>query len=478
MELTQYLAIARRWWWLLVLATVIGGGAAYGASQLVTPTYRATVTLLVVVQQESGIVGLADVQASEQLASTFTELVTVRPVLVAAIERGELTLSPDELEERLSVESPSATQLLEITAEASTAGSARDIANVVAETFIDLNQTVLSSRRGLLTVVEPAVAPLEPSAPSLTLNTVLGAVLALAATATIIGLVEYLDDTVKNEETVARLTGLPVVGHVARFARRGKPADALRAAIDPQSREAEAYRSIRTSVTFSVGSEQRIRRLLVTSPGPREGKSVTAANLAVVFALAGSRIALVDANLRRPVQHQIFGVANTSGLTNLLVSNSIFIEQVVQQTAYDRVWLLPSGPLPANPSELLGSGRMYELLHALERQFDIVILDSPPLLAVSDAAAVSSMVSASVVVVQQAKTRSKELRTAVERLAMAGRPIAGVVLNLISGSQHQYHPDYQPTRVTTARQRGRGPRRAAGPAGATAGRAPGSDTPG
>lgn len=456
MELTRYLGVARRWWWLLVLTAALGGATAYLASSLVTPTYSATTTLLVVQQQEAGTVGLADLQASERLANTFTELVTVRPVLESAIARAGLSMTPEELEARLSVTSPPTTQLLEIAAEASAPELARDLANIVAETFIDSNQSALANRPGIVTIVERAEAPLAPSAPNVALNAIVGAFLAFVSAGAIVTARDYLDDTVKDDASVADLTGLPVVGYVPQFTRPSKASDALKAGVAPQSREAEAYRSIRTNITFSLGSESGVRRLLVTSPGPGEGKSTTAANLAVVFGLAGARVALIDADLRRPTQHRQFGVPNTSGLTNLLASGGASTEDAVHRTAYHQVWLVPSGPIPGNPSELLGSGRMSQLLVQLEQNFDIVILDAPPVLAVTDPAVLSRLVSASVVVVQQGKTRSSELKTSVQRLAVSGRPIAGVVINRVSHAEHRYYyPDYETAQTTRARENGR-----------------------
>ena len=442
MELSHYLVMARRWWWLLLLIAIVGGASAYAVSKLVTPTYEATTTLLVVHQQETGSVGLSDLQASERLANTFSELVTVRPVLESAIARAGLTFTPEELEERLTVNNPPTTQLLEITAKASTAPVARDLANAVAEAFIDSNQSALSSRPGIVSMVESAVAPMEPSEPSPLRNTLLGGFLALMATAGIIAVVEYLDDTVKSDEIVGELTGVPVIGHVSRFKRPLKPSEQLRAALDPRSREAEAYRSLRTNLRYTLGSEEGAKRLLITSPGPGEGKSTTAANLAVVFGLAGARVLVVDADLRRPTQHRIFGVPNTSGLTNILASSSVGFERALQRTAHDRVWLLSSGAISANPSELLGSGRMDELLTEMDRRFDVIVLDTPPALAVTDAAVLSSTASATVVVIQHGKTRTGELRHAIQRLAVGGRPIGGVVINRVSGSTSNYYYAY------------------------------------
>lgn len=465
MELSRYAAIARRWWWLLLLTTLLGGATAWVASQLVTPTYRATATLLVVQQQDEGNIGIADLQASERLANTFTRLVTVRSVLEEAIERGGFALTPEELEERLAVSSPPTTQLLEITAEASSPEAARDIANVVGETFIASNEASIGSRPGIVSIVERAQTPLEPSAPNAALNAMIGALLAFAATAVVVAAVEYMDDTVKTDEQVEQVTGLPVVGYVTQFSRPAKAADHLRAGLDPHSREAEAYRSMRTNLTFALGTAAGApKRLLVTSAGPGEGKSTTAANLAIVFGLAGSRVLVVDADLRRPAQHRLFGIPNTSGLTSLLAHSGVTLDEAVQRTTYERVWLLPSGPVPANPSELLGSGRAQELLDAIEKHFDVVILDAPPLLAVTDAAVLSSFVSASVVVVQHARTRSDELRGAVQRLAVGGKPIAGVVLNRVSREQPGYYYHEYPTRQTAADHRKTAATDKAGPA--------------
>lgn len=442
MGVTRYMAVARRWWWLLLLTTMIGGVSAYVISRIVTPTYEATTTLLVVHQQETGSVGLADLQASERLANTFSELVTVRPVLESAIARAGLSMTPQELEDRLTVNNPPTTQLLEITAEASSASAARDLANVVADAFIDSNQSALGSRPGIVSMVESAEAPAEPSEPSPVRNALVGAFLALLATAGIIALVEYLDDTVKSDDTVGALTGVPVVGHVWQFKKPARASEQLRTALDPRSREAEAYRSIRTNLTYTLGNLEGAKRLMVTSPGPSDGKSTTAANLAVVFALAGARVVVVDADLRRPSQHRIFGIPNTNGLANILAGGAVGLDQAVQRTAHERVWLLASGPIPANPSELLGSGRMEQLLATLEDHFEIIIVDTPPALAVTDAAVVSSNVSATIVVVKHGKTRSAELKHTVQRLAVAGRPIGGVVLNGVHDSSHSYYDAY------------------------------------
>lgn len=460
MSANSALVLTRRWWWLLLVCAVVGGGIAYGAATLVTPTYRASATLLVVQQQDPNSIGLSDLQASERLANTFARLVTVRPVLEAAITRGEFSLSPSELRGRITVTRPAATQLLVVTAEASQADAASDLANAVAGAFIESSQSDLANRSGLVSVVEHALVPSAPSAPNKPMIAILAATISLIAAAGLVILVEYLDDTVKDDDAVDRLTGLPVVGHVIQFGRPARPAEALRAAIEPRSREAEAYRSVRTNLTYSADSaDEATIRLMVTSPAAGEGKSTTVANLAIVFGLAGSRVLVLDADLRRPSQHRYFGVPNAAGLSTLLAGDAD-PRSVVQRTAHENVWILSSGPLPAHPSELLGSPQTAELINKLSAHFDALIIDSPPALAVTDATLLARLVTTCIVVVQHGKTRNDELRLAVQRLAVAGKPIAGVVINRAREAQsHYYYARYEgrpaadrKTRQTAARQ--------------------------
>lgn len=439
MDLTRYLAIARRAWLPLLLSVIVGAVLAYTASRLVTPTYRATATLLVIQQQTEGVVGLADLQASERLANTFSELVTVRPVLEEAIARGGFDLTVEEMRSRLTVVSPPATQLLEITAEASTGEAARDLANTVASVFIRSNQSALANRPGIVSIVERAEAPGRPAAPNAVFNAIAAGVLSLLAASIIVVVAEYLDDTVKTDEQVAELTGLPVIGHVLRFP--GSADSQLQAGTEPSGQAAEAYRAIRTNVTYALAPGGAVR-LLVTSARAGEGKSTTAANLGIVFGLAGSRVLLVDADLRRPSQHRIFGVSNGTGLSSILTRPEVDVRSVVQRTTYERVWVLPSGPIPGTPSELLGSARMTAFLELASEHFDVVLLDTPPVLAVTDPVVLLARASTALVVAEHGKTRTGELKLAVQRLAMSGKPISGIVLNRAGATVMGYYAEY------------------------------------
>ncbi|MDA0270103.1 MAG: polysaccharide biosynthesis tyrosine autokinase [Chloroflexi bacterium] len=439
MDLHLVLHIARRWWWLVLAATLAGAALAYGVSTRLTPTYRATTTLLVVQTPTTGVVQLNDIQTAERLANTFSRLVTLRPVLDRAVAQGPLPLTPDELLKRLTVRNPPATQLLEVSARSSQPELAALIANTVAQAFIDSNASAATSRPGQVSVVEEALPPLSPVAPRPLVNAVLGAFLLLLLSAALVALLEYLDDTVKSAEQASELTSLPTLGRIEQFERLRNPREQLQAAQRPRSTIAEAYRAARTNLTYAIDLGRDRRLVLVTSPGPGEGKTTTAANLAVVFGLAGHRVCVVDTDLRRPTVHRVFGVENTEGLTNLLLAREPEFERAVQRSVHTNVSVLSSGPLPPNPSELLGSARMQEIMDWLRERFDIVLLDSPPALVVTDASVLATLVDGIVIVARAGKTRRGAIVATVEELAQTGRPIAGLILNRVQARESGYY---------------------------------------
>jgi capsular exopolysaccharide synthesis family protein len=203
--------------------------------------------------------------------------------------------------------------------------------------------------------------------------------------------------------------------------------DGLITLTDPRSPVAEAYRTLRTNLYFS-SLDKPIRTLVVTSAAPEEGKSTTLANLAVTIAQGGRRTILADCDLRRPSLHEIFGVSNAHGLTTMMVEASALAQPPLVATGVDNLWLLPSGPLPPNPAELLGSNRMDEVIAALKAQAEMVLFDAPPVIAVTDAAVLASKVDAVLLVVSAGRTRREHVQRARALLDRAGIRLIGAVL--------------------------------------------------
>jgi non-specific protein-tyrosine kinase len=209
---------------------------------------------------------------------------------------------------------------------------------------------------------------------------------------------------------------------------------------DPRSVTAEAYRALRTNLSFS-SLDDPIRTLVVTTPAPQENKSLVISNLAVIMAQGGNRTILVDCDLRRPALHEIFGVDNSTGLTTMMLDESAMAAPPLHQTEIENLWLLPSGPLPPNPADLLGSRRMDTVIDQLKEAADIVLLDAPPVISVTDAAVLGSKVDGVVLVVSAGLTRREHAVRAKEMLAKVNIRIVGAVLDnaptdVLSGSYY------------------------------------------
>jgi protein-tyrosine kinase len=214
----------------------------------------------------------------------------------------------------------------------------------------------------------------------------------------------------------------------------------LIAETDPRSAASEAYRTLRTNIQFA-GLDHPCRSILVTSATAGEGKTTTAANLAIVMAQAGSPVCLVDSDLRRPNLHRLFGLDNTRGLTTALLEDLPFA-QVARPTRVPNLAILTSGPLPPNPAELVGSKRMRELLEGASSTFDLVLCDSPPILAVSDPVALAAQCDGVILAVRVGTVAQDMVRRAAEQVAAVKGKILGVLLNHVNLSRHGYHYGY------------------------------------
>jgi capsular exopolysaccharide synthesis family protein len=274
-------------------------------------------------------------------------------------------------------------------------------------------------------------------------------------------LIDYLDDSVKTKDDLERiLPKVPVIGLIPAVPG-WRPTDKPRVVSldEPTSAAAEAYRTLRTSVQF-LALEQPLRSLQVTSPGAEEGKTTTLANLGVALASAGHRVVIVCCDLRRPRVHEFFGLDNSIGFTSILLGSvplSSAIQPVRRQPGLS---ILPSGQVPPNPSELLTSARTLEVFTSLQAEADIVLVDSPPVLPVTDALVLSGRVDATLVVSVAQVTTKKELARAIELLQQVDAPIVGTVLNGVTaegayGYDYRYAPYYSARDAAPARANGR-----------------------
>jgi succinoglycan biosynthesis transport protein ExoP len=314
------------------------------------------------------------------------------------------------------------------------------------------NITTLQRRVNSLDIVESAQVSGPSGQTSTFIQLLLGAVVGLALAAGAILVIEYLDDSVRTPEEATQTLALPMLAAISRF---GKPRDPYSQRLitynDPGSHVSEEYRTLRTNLLFSSNGTSDKGIYIVTSPGPSEGKSVTTANLAVTIAMAGWRVLLIDADLRRPKIHEIFGLDNSLGLSTLLSADpsevlnhsrdgARSLAECLQDTDIPGLRVITSGYLPLNPTEVLGSVSMQRWFHEFRSStnVDIVLFDSPPALVVADSAVLASAIEVPVVMVLEAgRTRRGAALRAKEQFKQLGIDVSGIVLNAVNPKEQR-----------------------------------------
>ena len=353
----------------------------------------------------------------------------------------------DDLEVNIDITKAKLAEAEETLAGTFSARQIADIQNQIAALQQKLNAYQLNysqllafrEQRGpnTISVVDPAVVPTQPIGPNVMRTVLLAAAVGLVLAAGTAFLLEYLDDTIKSPEDVEKAMGVHTLAGISRI-QVEEIRDTLITAQRPRSPISESYRVLRTSLQFSsLGTP--LRSFLVTSPSPVEGKSTTAANLAVVMAQEGRAVVLVDADLRRPVLHRIFELGNKSGLSNLLLQEVPDLDGYLQPTGVDNLRLLNSGPLPPNPSELLASERMDTLIEYLKAETNVIIFDSPPALTVTDALVLAAKTDGVLLVVDSGRSRRAAAAEAVERFRQTGAHLLGAVLNRFQSRRAGYY---------------------------------------
>jgi succinoglycan biosynthesis transport protein ExoP len=491
--LRGYLQIVRtrRWW--VIAVSLLGLGVSLALSLTATKQYTATAQLLV---QSVGSVNLTTGANSNGLTSADveTELQLVTSAQVQSQVRAQLGSAPG-----ISATEVGATNVIAVTAVSPDPARAARIANTYARAFVSWstataisNLAVAESQLGSqidalgkeigrlpasssaqvaaltneeavlkgqlaqlqvagatassgLELVTPATAPTSPSSPKPVQNALLGLLAGLALGLGAAFLRDTLDDRLTSGETVERVSGAPLLATVPMVPSwRKKSRRAVVAVSDPTSQPAEAYRSLRTSLQFAR-PDRPVRTLLVTSPSAGDGKTATVVNLGAVFAQAGARTVLVSCDLRRPGFGQFFPPDQRAELSTVLAGDESLESALTSVRGAEGLWVLGTRSVAANPTELLGSLRMRSVVAELTRRFDIVLIDSPPVLPVADAVILSGYADAVLLVAAAGKTRRAELRRTKEKLARASAPVVGVVLNKASAQgDYGYYGGYEP----------------------------------
>ncbi|MBN1283785.1 MAG: polysaccharide biosynthesis tyrosine autokinase [Anaerolineae bacterium] len=437
MQILDYIKVFWRRKWIIIFTMLAAAAAAFVGTSKLQPIYVSYVTLRVYTYTTGTADFLShDIMYAERLMQTYIEMVTSYPILDAMMETLELEDLPT-IEATYTLN----TEFLTIKVEAPEPEVAADAAALLAELLIKeievpretvqigvLEVPGLSSDplqrdgKSRVEVFEPARMPESGGAPNKSMFLAMGTIIGLVGGVMLAAVIENLDTKLYSTDQIERATGLPALGAIpaARKARQVRAASEVFA-------YAEAFRRLRTNL-FAAQPGSPVRTLVVTSAEPEEGKSTVVVNLGLSIAQTGSRVILVDADMRRPVLHTLLDLSNEVGLSNVLADETP-LDEAVQASWLPGMTALTSGPLDPDAAEWLGSSKLAALLDRLAQQYDAVLLDASSLLAVTDAAVLAQRVDAVLLVVQCARTRRPAVQAAIQELAQVNVEPLGVVAN-------------------------------------------------
>jgi capsular exopolysaccharide synthesis family protein len=443
MELRDYLRIIRKRAWLIVLAGLLCPAAALVSSEATIPVYQATAKLLVVAKTDPGG-GTASAYEgtllSQQLVKSFAQILESRATAEAALRLDPQPFTPRQLQAKISAEPVTETLLINLSVEDTNPARAKRLANSVARAFMTALPELQSGSALRVSLVEPALTPTEPIRPRTGLNVAVGLVFGLMLGVGVAFLREFLDRSVKTPEALEIAAGAPVVGTIPPFKAAKQP---IPVAEQPRTAAAEAFRKLRTNFAF-LGVDRESLCCVVTSPSAADGKSTVAANLGIAVAQAGQRVVVIDADLRKPTLHKLFGLPQRVGTTTVLLDQAS-VHDSIQHLGPDLPDVLTSGQLPPNPSELLGSRRMEELLAELRAAYEVVVVDCAPLLPVTDPIVVSRFADGILLIARAGMTSRDQAQAAKAACAKGGAKVFGAVLNatpVTEGDQPAYYAYY------------------------------------
>ncbi|QNK80972.1 polysaccharide biosynthesis tyrosine autokinase [Nakamurella sp. PAMC28650] len=430
MNLRGYLRAIRKYWMLVLLLTVLGTLAATGLTLSTDPKYASTVTFFVSSQTSSSQTALQADQFAQRRINSYAGVMVSDRMADLIIKKANLSLTPAEVKSEISATTDVNTVLLTATVIDTSPDRSLAIANAIST---ELNGVVngldnpgSTKTTTFLNAITGPTLNTTPVSPKKTLNIGLGFLVGLALGVSAAIVRELMDVTVRTADVMQTLSKRPVLATVALDAATAKSPVLVRTTV--RSPRGEAFRQLRTSLKF-IHVDQPLKVVVVSSSVASEGKSLTAANLALVFAEAGQRVLLIEADLRQPRAADYLGLERAVGLSNVL-AGELGVDDVLQPWGDSGLTLLASGSIPPNPSELLGSNAMADLMVALRARFDMILVDSPPVLPVTDAVVLSAVADGILMVVHYGRTTRAQFTSAITALDAVDAKLIGTVLNM------------------------------------------------
>src|SRR5450759_1203839 len=449
-ELKDYIRVIRKRWQIIVAVMLVVVAGAALATALSPNVYQAQTQLFVSTSGGSDSSALLSGSSfTQQRVLSYANVITTPKVLDPVIEALQLKTTAAKLGDQITATVPLNTVVIAVDVTNGDPRVAAQIADAACKqcsrAVADLESVSTGHSSPVkVTIVSVPTVPTAPISPKPTLNLALGVVLGLLLGLGLALLRDLLDTTIKSEKDCAEVTDATVIGGIGFDPEAAK--NPLIVEVGPHSPRAEAFRTLRTNLQF-VDAANHPGSIVFTSSVPTEGKTTTTANLAITMAAAGARICVVEGDLRRPRLLEYMGMDGSVGLTNVLIGQAE-LGDVLQQFADSSLYVLGAGAIPPNPSELLGSASMIATLKELESRFDVVIIDTPPLLPVTDAAVLSTIAGGTVVIVGAGRVDRDHLSRSLQSLETVQARVLGLVLNMIPtqgpDGYYYYHEGYAP----------------------------------
>jgi capsular exopolysaccharide synthesis family protein len=432
-ELRDYVKVVRRRWRLIAASLLVVLALAALVTVRTTPQYQSHSRLFISTTDQSADQAYQGGLYSIQRVSSYADLVNGQEIASRVVKRLDLPMQPSALSDLITATVIPDTVILEITTTDPDPQQAQLIDRTVAQEltgFISELETPPGRANAPIkaTIVDAASLPSSPVSPQPVRNIGLALVLGLLLGIGLAVVRELLDTSIKGPEDITALSETPILGGI--LFDSSAPKQPLLTDLAPHSPRAEAFRILRTNLQF-VDVDRRLKVFVVTSSVPGEGKTSTASNTALALQTTGQRTLLIDGDLRRPQLADLFGLEGSVGLTSILLGR-ISLDEVVQEHRASGLAVLTSGTLPPNPAELLQSHAMEQLIDVARQRYDFIVVDSPPLLPVTDAALIASQVDGAVIVVRQGRTTRDQFRHSMDRLqAVSARPL-GITMNMVA----------------------------------------------
>ncbi len=451
---------------IIVVVTVMGGAAAFSYSKFVLPLkYSSHITMYV--QSYTGISEAANVNEynnisnSKQLVNTYMEVLkddavmtAVGEVLVTQFDEGVIKdnfaysngkISPGSIRACIAVRTVQDTSAIKVTATTKNAEVAAAICNDLSKVAPEYVEKAVGV--GSINTIDQAKVYNNPVAPNKTKNSIIGALAAFFLVCMIIFAIDFFDNTVKDVDALGKEFKKPIIGEIQQIVidkKKNAQDDDEHIKLTDKSvpfNVVESYKSIRTNVSFALSTVEK-KIFAVSSPNPGEGKSTTTANIAIAIAQSGNKVLLIDADMRKSVQHKIFGLKNKKGLSSA-VSKMNKLEECIQKNVMENLDVLTAGPIPPNPSELLASENMGVILDKLSEEYSMILIDTPPVNIVTDAMELAKYVSGIVVVLRYGRTTNEDVEATLSKIEFSQMNMLGFIMNDVKSKHGGYYSKYK-----------------------------------